>query len=142
MMILPESSGNNPNLTGSELEQPNQRLLLELETPEQPEAKIKLRQQNRADGVGWFTQKTITLELAEAETLVSELESALVSAKLARSQLHHHKTAPRPEVEESLSEEAKVIKFPANRTVKREDSKAASLSTGENKLLKFKPRKR
>lgn len=94
----------NQQLLDKSTEEQTERLDVELDTTQPSQPKLKLKQQSWAEGVGWFTQKTITLELEEAQTLLQNLEQAIIGGKIARSRPHSK--------ESKLLETNNIIPFP------------------------------
>lgn len=111
-----------------------ERMSVEVDDSNPQEPKLKLRQQSWAEGMGWFTQKTITLGLEEACDLVEQLEQTTRLAKMRRSQPLQPKTQPQPFANKS----AKIITFPVEKVGQ---SNKRVVESGESKMLSLRPRK-
>lgn len=85
-----------------------ERIEIETDQSNPLEPALKLRQQSWAEGMGWFTQKTIRLGLDEAIEMLDDLEHNIVRAKMTRSQAHH-----RPA--QAPGSAATVLQFPVDR---------------------------
>ncbi len=142
MGSLRNFSDNGQPKDESKALRPSEQIQVELDTTNLQEPKLKLRQQSWAEGMGWFTQKTITLDAEQAVTLTYDLEQALISAKLAASQAHHSPSTNKTSapVRPETPSKASIIEFPTDRTAHKASEIPAA--DGEAKILTFKPRKR
>lgn len=98
------------------------RVTVEVDKSNPAEPGLKLRQESWAEGLGWFTQKTIAVSLEEAPALLNDLQRTINNAKLARSQ-HRPNT------------EAKILQFPGKRTKKSDDHSAKPVDNSTAKVL-------
>lgn len=112
-------------------EPPGKRVEVEIDQTNPAEMKLKLREQSWAEGLGWFTQKSLTIDPAQAQNLIRDLQQALDEAKMRQSQAHHQP----PVAPEQPTE--KVIEFPRHRAARRVNPPVAS---GESKVVSFKSR--
>lgn len=119
--------------------QPGERIEVELDDTNQLDLKLKLRQQSWAEGMGWFTQKTVTINPEDVPELLRQLEQAQVSVKLIRSQAHQRPNTPEAEI----PAETKIIKFPVHRTVRKgaEPAEIEQVASEQGKVLLFKSRR-
>ncbi len=108
------------------------RLDVELDQTDPLRPTVRLRQQSWAPGMGWFTQKTISLEAAHLPGLLYQMENALAETKLLRSSLHHETTAP------TSSARREVIRFPIERAARPSEF---SGDEERGQVLPFRPRR-
>jgi hypothetical protein len=119
-------------------DRPGERIEVELDETNQLDLKLKLRQQSWAEGMGWFTQKTVAINPEDVPELLRQLEQAQVNVKLTRSQAHHRPSTPEPEA----PAETKIIKFPVHRTVRKaEPAETEQVASEQGKVLLFKSRR-
>ncbi len=113
-----------------------ERVSVELDNSNLQEPKLKLRQQSWAEGVGWFTQKTVIVGLEQASTLSNDLQQAIISAKLLRSQ--PQRQHPLEAVIQADEQRGKVLEFP--HSISPAKTSIALDNTSKGILLEFKPR--
>ncbi len=92
-----------------EAEQPSQRFEVEVD---QNNSSLKLTQQSWAEGMGWFTQKTMTICPEDAPALIQQLQQALIATKLNRSTIQPRLSSPKP-----ASDKGKILEFPGKRAM-------------------------
>jgi hypothetical protein len=107
-------------------EKQNERISLELDnSSDQP--RMKIRQERYADGMGWIIQKTITLELAQAEKLLSDLQAQVTNSRMLISDTR------RLSRKENGKNSGKLLELPRNRP-----SRAKSGESEPGEILPFK----
>jgi hypothetical protein len=106
----------SPKIADSKGFEQNKRLQVELEVENPLEPKIKVRQQTWSEDLGWLTQKTLSLELDQAQTLLLALEQSLKWGKVNRSNAQKQiSRSPETGVEQSTLEN-KIIPFPVKKS--------------------------
>lgn len=129
---------------------PNRQIDVELDDSNPSELKLRLRQQSWAEGMGWFTQKTIIIDPEEVPALIRQLEEARINIKLTstQSQQSQPKATPYPvsenstETETETKSENKIIEFPGHRvTSKTRSASAESIASEPGKVLPFEVRR-
>jgi hypothetical protein len=98
-----------PKFIENQNDEPTGRVQVELDSSAPLEPKVKVRQQTWSEDLGWLTQKTLTLELEQAQDLMRELNQAINWGKAKRSQAYRQPDLP---PENQPEPENKIIAFP------------------------------
>jgi hypothetical protein len=87
-------------------------------------ARVELRELTWADGIGWYRQKTLSLEAAAADALLKSLGQV-------RRHLHTHTHTP-----DQAREDCKVIPFPGARPSSERPRQTLALECGAEVMKK------
>jgi hypothetical protein len=101
----------SPQFADSKGIEQSERVQVELEVSELLHPKVKLRQQTWSEDLGWLTQKTLTLELEQAQSLLHDLEQSLKWGKAHRSQAQKQANQPLALEYSETEVESKIIPF-------------------------------
>ncbi len=116
----------------------DEQVLVDLEGSQLAHPHLKLRYQSWSEGLGWITQKTITVKLEDGPGLILALKDAVANGLMISTQPSARISAKTNGKKEAPS---KIVPFPVGRAGRNNLQSTNRVDGSDCKMLEFKSRK-